>query len=115
MWNIPTQERLSRMPGLYETEGITPQQKLIHLHFFIGGCDWYAVEFDGEDIFFGFVILNGDTRNAEWGYFSFSELKSLRLLGYYEVDCELEQYWEVKTANQVNKICQAQGWVQTVQ
>ena len=79
MWNIPSQKRLSRMPKLYDTEGVATQKKMIHLHFFIGGCDWYAVEFDQEDIFFGFVILNGDHRNAEWGYFSFTELKSLLL------------------------------------
>jgi hypothetical protein len=77
MWNTPTEDRLSRIPRLYETEHTPLQEKLIYLHFFIGGCDWYIAEFDGEDLFWGFAILNDDFQNAEWGYISFSELKSL--------------------------------------
>ena len=48
--------------------------KLIHLHFFIGGCDWYICEYDGDDLFWGYAYLN-DPQNAEWGYISFPELK----------------------------------------
>ncbi len=110
MWNIPTQECLSKMPGLHETESIPVQQKLIHLHFFLGESDWYAVEFDGEDVFFGFVILYNDYQNAEWGYFSFFELKEICLLGYLEIDCEID--WHIKQACHVDKICRAKGWLQ---
>jgi len=67
MWNIPTQERLNRVPRLYETEKIPLKEKQIHLHFFIGSCDWYIAEFDGHDLFWGFCILNSDLQNAEWG------------------------------------------------
>lgn len=35
---------------------------------------WYAVEFDGEDVFFGLVVR----RFTELGYFSLSELKDFR-------------------------------------
>ena len=77
MWNTPIAERLSKIPRLYETEHIPLQDKLIYLHFFIGGCDWYIAEYDGEDLFWGFAILNDDFQNAEWGYISFSELKSI--------------------------------------
>ena len=78
MWNTPSAERLARLPRLYETEQVGLQDKLIHLHFFIGGCDWYAIEFDGQDTFWGFAILNGDNLNAEWGYFSLTELQQIR-------------------------------------
>ena len=27
------------------------------LHFFIGGCDWYITEHDGDDLFWGYAIL----------------------------------------------------------
>ena len=64
MWNTPTEERLSKIPRLYETEHIPLQDKLIYLHFFIGGCDWYIAKFDGEDLFWGFAILNNDLQNA---------------------------------------------------
>ena len=98
MWNEPTKERLEKMPKLYETEGIPLKDKLVYLHFFIGGSDWYAVEYDGNDTFFGFVILNNDMQMAEWGYFSFSELKSLNVNGWLEVDSEKEEFWDVKKA-----------------
>jgi hypothetical protein len=38
------------------------------------GWTWYAIEYDGEDTFFGFV----DGLYPELGYFSLSELKSNR-------------------------------------
>ena len=110
MWNIPNRKRLARLPKLYETEHIPFKDKLIHLHFFIGGCDWYIAEFDGKDLFWGFAILNNDYQMAEWGYISFSELKSLKVKGYIEVDCELEEVWKVKKTSQIDKIRKAQGW-----
>jgi len=110
MWHIPSSQRLSRIPRLYETEGIGLPQKLVHLHFFLAGCDWYAVEFDGTDLFFGFVILHGDQDNAEWGYFSLKELQTIRVAKYLRVDCELEEHWVVRPAGEIDKIRQAQGW-----
>lgn len=38
------------------------------------GWTWFASEFDGEDIFFGLAIGH----EAEFGYFSLSELQSIR-------------------------------------
>ena len=110
MWNTPTKDRLSKIPRLYETEHIPLRDKLIHLHFFIGGCDWYVAEFDGEDLFWGFAILNGDLENAEWGYISFSELKSTKVNGWLEVDCEPEDHFPVRKVNEIAKICKANGW-----
>ena len=111
MWNEPTQEQLDAIPGLYETEHKTTlPDKLIHLHFFIGGCDWYIAEYDGQDLFFGFAILNGDYQNAEWGYISFSELKSIKVGGWLEVDFDL--YFEPKSAKEIDKIRRAHKWVE---
>lgn len=103
MWNEPSRERLSKLPRHYETVGIAPEDKPVHLHFFLGDCDWYAVEFDGEDTFFGYCILNGDHLSAEWGYFSLDELKLLRL-GFVEVDCETEEIWGVRRAGDIPNI-----------
>ena len=110
MWNEPTKERLSKVPGLYETENVSLKEKLVHLHFFIGGCDWYICETDGKDIMWGFCILNNDYEMAEWGYVSLLELKSIKMDGWLEVDCELEEFWGAKRAVDVDKIRIAQGW-----
>ncbi len=88
MWNEPTPEQLARIPRLYETENTPLKDKPIHLHCFIGGCDWFISEYDGEDLFFGYAIL-GDPELAEWGYISFRELKQIRIPPGIEVDCEI--------------------------
>lgn len=48
---------------------------IAYAKFFLvcGGWTWYACEFDGEDIFYGFVI----GLFPEFGTFSLKELKSL--------------------------------------
>ena len=109
MWNTPSKERLDKIPRLYETENIPLKDKLIHLHFFIGGCDWYACEFDG-DIFFGFAILNRDLEMSEWGYFSLCELKAIKVNGWLEIDCELEDIWKIRRACEIERIREAQFW-----
>ena len=109
MWNIPSKERLAKIPRLYETENMPAEEIEIHLHFFVSDCDWYIAEYDGDDLFWGFAILNGDLLNAEWGFVSFAELKSININGWLEVDCELEEYWKVRKAKDVEKIQKAQG------
>ena len=103
MWNIPNKEKLAQIPKLYATEHIPLKDKLIYLHFFIAGCDWYVAEYDREDLFWGYAILNNDHQNAEWGYISFNELKTLKLK-WLEVDCETEEVWQIQKASKIDKI-----------
>jgi len=111
MWNEPTKERLAKIPKLYETENVPLKDKLIYLHFFIGGCDWYVAEFDGHDLFWGFAILNGSYDMAEWGNISFRELKAIKVDGWCEIDSELEEHFPVQKASGIDKIRIAQGWL----
>ena len=111
MWNIPTKESLDKIPKLYETEHVPLKDKEILLHFFIGGSDWFICEYDGKDLFFGFAILNNDYQYAEWGYVSFSELTSIKINGWLEIDCELEEHWKPKKASEIEKIRIAHGWL----
>lgn len=110
MWNVPTKERLDRIPRLYETEETQLKDKMIHLHFFIGACDWYIAEYDGGDLFWGFACLNGDLQNAEWGYVSFAELKAIKVNGWLEIDCESEDAWRIQPASDIELIRKAHGW-----
>ena len=102
MWNTPSKAQLAKIPRLYETEEIPLEDKIVYRHFFIGGCDWYAVEYDGQDLFFGYAILNNDFDNAEWGYFSLSELQDIKVGPGVEVDHDL--YWQARPAGQVDRI-----------
>jgi hypothetical protein len=108
VWSEPTKEQLKGVPRLYETENVPLKEKLIYLHFFIGGSDWYIAEYDGENLFFGYAILNGDEDMAEWGYVSFKELRDLRVPPGFEVECD--GLWQIKKACQVDKIRAAYRW-----
>jgi hypothetical protein len=102
MWNIPIQEELDRIPRLYQTEDIPLKDKLIHLHFFIGSCNWFIAEYDGEDLFWGYACLNGDHLNAEWGYISFIELKDVKVHGWLEIDRDIN--WQIRKASEIDLI-----------
>ena len=107
MWNAPTRKQLEKLPKLYSTEGTPTKDKIIHMHFFIGNCDWYIAESDGDDTFFGFAIINGDYEMAEWGYMSLEELMEIKIR-IFEVDRDL--HWKPVKACEVDKIRTAQRW-----
>jgi len=108
MWNKPSKEELANIPAFYSTEEVPLKEKIIWMHFFIGGCDWYVAEYDPESqIFFGFVILNGDYDNAEWGDFSLQELCDLKVK-FLEVDKDC--HWIPKKAIEIEKIRKAERW-----
>ncbi len=110
MWNEPSKQELEAVPKLYDSEETPLQEKIVHLHFFLGGCDWYICEFDGEDIMFGFAILNNDLEMAEWGYTSLKELKEVRVHGHGWLEIDHDLYWKPRPACEVKQICKAQGW-----
>jgi len=70
-----TKELRQQFPKLYEGEEIPTDEKVVIAKFFTPWTSWtwYAVEFDGEDLFFGLV----DGQEKEWGYFSLKELESI--------------------------------------
>ncbi len=108
MWNKPSDSELVKIPAFYSSEETPLKEKMIYMHFFIGGCDWYACEYSpDEKCFFGFAILNNDLQNAEWGYFSLEELSSLKV-SFLEVDRDL--HWNPCKAIEIEKIREAQGW-----
>ncbi len=108
MWNTPTKEELKKIPAFYETEKIPTKEKVIQMHFFLGGCDWYAMEYSPEDqLFFGFAVLNNDLEMAEFGYFSLNELCELNV-SFLEVDRDL--HFQPTKAKDIEKIRIAQGW-----
>lgn len=86
MKNAPTMEQLNKLPRLYETENVSPEDKVVHLHFHIDGCHWWAMEWDNNDTFFGYVLFSGRSSDAEFGYFTLSELQKIKIDGWLEVE-----------------------------
>ena len=72
-----TKELRKRLPRLYETENMPSSKEMMaQVKFFSPDSNWtwYGIEFDGEDIFFGYV----EGLEKELGYFSLKELEEIR-------------------------------------
>ncbi len=84
------------MPEVYGQDGMG-DEAIAYLHYFYGSSDWYITEKDTSDEqhqAFGYVILNGDTQNAELGYISIEEMKSLN-------KPELDLYYTPQTLGEI--------------
>lgn len=90
-----TEQLRKQLPPLYATEN--EKNPTIYVKFFTpwSNWTWYATEFDGQDTFFG--IVNGF--EWEWGYFSLSELESVR--GPAGLGIERDLYFAPQPVSQV--------------
>jgi hypothetical protein len=87
------------MPSTFGQKDIDDADKIIYLHYFYSGNDWYVTEKDKgspDDKKFGilpqsqasgYVILDNDIQMAEWGYISIPVLKKH---GRIELDFHFE-------------------------
>lgn len=86
---------LAKLPDLYVTEEVEAENKMILAHFFIGGSDWWIAELDKSDgMMFGYVRMNADNENAEWGYSDLVALESLQLSNGMVIERDL--HWTPK-------------------
>jgi len=75
----PSADVLEAIPVLYDTESVGERDKIVHLHYFAGGSDWWVVELDPFDrLALGYACL-GDPQMAEWGYIPLDELAQMFL------------------------------------
>ncbi len=83
--------QLASIPKIGPFGSLGEQEPLVaRAHYFYGSSDWFITEYDPkEKMFFGYVILNGDTQNSELGYIFSDEL-----VGNGKI--ELDFYWEPK-------------------
>lgn len=90
--NLLDPESREKLPPLYSGEELG-LMALALVKFFTptSNWTWYASEFDGEDTFFGLV----SGLELELGYFSLSELQSVR--GPLGLPIERDLYFEPKT------------------
>ena len=67
-----TQANRKALPALYKTEACGDKQMAV-VKFFTpdSSWTWYAIEFDGDNMFFGLVIGHA----KELGYFTLKELE----------------------------------------
>jgi len=85
--------KIKTMPQTYETDG-QGDKAIAHLHYFIGGCDWYITEKDMEDEqhqAFGLASI----QEVELGYISIEELKTNNV--------EIDLHFEPTTIGELKK------------
>ena len=84
------EEIKNKLPKLFEQDN-KGLNAIAYLKFFTPDFNWtwYATEFDGEDTFFGLV----DGLCKELGYFSLSELESVR--GPFGLKIERDLYFKL--------------------
>jgi len=89
-----TQEVIKRLPPLYynDKNKVPIEDVVLQVKFFTPDANWtwYGAEFDGKDTFFGYV----KGHENEWGYFSLSELQSVR--GPMGLKIERDMYFKPK-------------------
>jgi len=73
---LMTKELAKKIPKIGYTEMMPATAIKVHAKYFHirSGWEWYVTEYDGHDLFFGYVKGMED----EIGYFSLSELESIR-------------------------------------
>lgn len=86
---LPEGVDLDAIPYLYATEETPVAEKIIFARYFIpnrmNAFEWFVAELDeAQQLAFGFVMLNGDAQNAEWGYVNLEELEGMLLQGQPE-------------------------------
>lgn len=87
------------IPGLYETEDTSLDEKVIYAHYFCANADWWVAEVDPRtNTAFGYVRFMDYPDGAEWGYFSLAELESVNF-GLVIVERDLD--WEPTPFGQV--------------
>ncbi len=93
-----TQEILKKLPKLYSVEN--DEDPMVWCKFFTpdSSWTWYGMEFDGKDLFFGLV----DGFEKELGYFSLSELKTIR--GKLGLPVERDMYFKPCRLSEVKRM-----------
>lgn len=73
---LAASKRIAEMPVTYQQDGLG-MNAVAHLHYFIGGADFYITEKDvdgGVQQAFGWASLFGDKKDGELGYISIEEI-----------------------------------------
>jgi hypothetical protein len=78
-----------QLPPLYTAEHAADPRVVCKFFTPTSSWTWYAIEYDGDDIFFGYAD-NGQG-GGELGYFSLAELQAIR--GPFGLGVERDRYF----------------------
>lgn len=76
---------------------IDNRDRIVWLHYFLGACDWWIVEYERHSgIAYGYVNL-GDPHNAEWGDIDLPEIEEVSV-GPLRAVVERDLHWTPRRA-----------------
>ena len=84
---------IKEMPGIGDTSEM--KDPIVHLHYFIGSCDWHITETGKSNLEAAFGYCDLGMGCPELGYVSIQEI--------LENDAEIDLYWVKKPLSQVMK------------
>lgn len=93
-----TKELRRKLPKLYSQENEADPMVICKFFTPDAGWTWYAIEFDGKDLFFGYVI----GIEPELGYFRLSELLEVR--GALRLPVERDLWFTPMKLSEVQKL-----------
>jgi len=93
-----TKEITSKLPALYSQENIADPMVICKFFAVWTSWTWYGIEFDGKDLFFGYVA--GDF--PELGYFTLSELQDLK--GPMGLTIERDLYFKAQPLSRIKAL-----------
>ncbi len=93
-----TKELLKQLPPLYSQENEKDPMVICKFFYPDFSWTWYAIEFDGNDLFFGYVA----GFECELGYFSLAELKANR--GKWGLPIERDLYFSPTPLSEIRKL-----------
>lgn len=82
------EEQLEELPKIYEQEqaygkfleknrkwkGNSKDFSTVHAHYYLGGSDWYILEWDGQSEFFGYAVMGDMEDMSELSYIPLSQV-----------------------------------------
>jgi hypothetical protein len=93
-----TQELRASLPALYSQENVADPVARVKFFSPYSNWTWYALEFDGDDTFFGLV----EGFESELGYFSLSELDTLVVnIGVPVPGVERDVHWTPRPLSEI--------------
>ena len=98
-----TKEITTKLPPLYSQENTEDPMVICKFFAVWTSWKWYGIEFDGKDLFFGYVA--GDF--PELGYFTLSELQELK--GPRGLSIERDMYFEPIRLSEIKKLHENPG------
>ncbi len=87
-----TKKIRKQLPKLYSQEKTPDPLCVVKFFYPAGRGTWYGIEFDGEDRFFGYVVSPLTPDFDELGYFTLSELRSVRVKPF-GLGIERDYHW----------------------